>query len=283
MLRDFFVTKVGMTQAWTRNGRRLAVTRCQVTPNLVVGTQVTKVVDRQSKDKHTVPATILEIGYGTKKLKNVAKPLRSRLEKSGFSFGIRHLRGTRLQLNGDSQSQADIPAVGSMITVNQVLEIGDVVHVQGVTKGKGFTGAMKRHGFHGGPATHGQSDRARAVGSIGAGTTPGKVWKGKKMPGHSGVETKTVTGLVVIHLDPVTGEVWLSGPVPGHINSSLRISKTGSKKDISIDFNASGLKEATVTEIPTEEAQAEETAVEAAPAKALTTDENSDATKEVEA
>jgi large subunit ribosomal protein L3 len=240
MLRDFFVTKVGMTQAWTKDGRRLAVTRCQVTPNIVVGSHNAVVVDPQSHVKRNIPATIIEVGFGNKKLKNVSKPLRSKLEQGGFSFGVKHVRGMRILNLGEGEV---VPTAGTTLEVNHVFEVGDVVRVQGVSKGKGFTGAMKRHGFHGGPATHGQSDRARAVGSIGAGTTPGRVWKGKKMPGHSGVETKTVTGLVVIYLNPDTGEVWLSGPVPGHANAHLRISKTGEKKNIDLDMNASGIQE----------------------------------------
>jgi large subunit ribosomal protein L3 len=100
---------------------------------------------------------------------------------------------------------------------------------------------MKRHGFHGGPATHGQSDRARAVGSIGQRTTPGRVWVGKKMPGHYGDEAKTVLGLVVVHIDPTTKEVWLSGPVPGSISSQVRITKTGQTKQVELDLSASGI------------------------------------------
>jgi large subunit ribosomal protein L3 len=236
MLNQVFATKLKMSQGWTTTGKRVAITRCIVNDNLVVA-------------QHNLPKTdskIFEIGYGTKKLKNVTKPLRTKLEKSGFSNGILGLKG--IHNDGD-----DIK-VGDSIALTQVLEIGDVVKVQGTSKGRGFAGGMKRHGFHGGPKTHGQSDRARAVGSIGAGTTPGRVLKGKKMPGHYGDATKTVLNLIVLHIDEVTKEVWLSGPVPGSINSMVKIEKTGKKKNVALDKKASGIKEVQVKEAaPTEE------------------------------
>ena len=89
------------------------------------------------------------------------------------------------------------------------------VKVSGNTKGRGFAGAVKRWGFAGGPKTHGQSDRHRAVGSIGAGSTPGRVWKGKKMPGHFGNEVKTITGLSILKIDKEKNLVVISGSVPG--------------------------------------------------------------------
>lgn len=211
MLDTIFATKMGMTQAWSTDGKRLPITRCNVGSNYVLG-----------KTDDT-----LEIGYGDKKLKNTPKPLRERISKSGFSFGVTQLKGVRLVANEESE----IPKVGTTITVDQVLEEGDIVQVQGVSKGRGFAGAMKRHGFHGGPKTHGQSDRSRAVGSIGSGTTPGRVWKGKRMPGHYGVETKTVIGLVVVKIDKETSEVWLNGPVPGFNTSVVKITKMGRKNE----------------------------------------------------
>ncbi len=234
MLVDFFATKLGMTQAWTTAGKRLAVTRFKATENMVLGSSTVSVLVKDAKGRQKVDSLILEIGYGKKKLKNMSKPLRTKVEKSGFSQGIARITGTRV-----SPSAENIPAVGSIVTAADVLEVGDVVQVQGTTKGRGFAGAVKRYGFHGGPKTHGQSDRHRAVGSIGAGTTPGRVFKGKRMPGHYGDETKTVTGLVVLHIDPTSQEIWLSGPVPGSITSAVRIRKTGEKKMIELDTVAS--------------------------------------------
>jgi large subunit ribosomal protein L3 len=241
MMTQVFATKQKMTQAWTKMGKRLAVTQLTLANNLVVG---------QKLDDQQQPKTF-EIGYGKKKLKNVNKPLRSRLEKSGFLIGARHIR----QVAAEAGTQLK---VGDTVKVQDVLAIGDVVKVQGVTKGRGFAGAIKRHGFSGGPKTHGQSDRWRAVGAIGQRTTPGRVFKGKKMPGHYGVDTQTVLGLTVVHIDPNNQSVWLSGPVPGHMQGMVRITKTGEKKNIELDQKASGIPAivevaAVETEAPTTE------------------------------
>jgi large subunit ribosomal protein L3 len=260
MLTTVFATKVGMTQAWTTSGKRLAVTRCVVKPMAVIGHQTPKTKNNSAQEP------ILEVGYGDKKLKNMSKPLRTRLERSGFSFGVKEIRGLKLQTSEGEET----PAIGSTLKADGVLAVGDVVKVQGVSKGKGFAGAMKRHGFAGGPATHGQSDRARAVGSIGQRTTPGRVWKGKRMPGHMGVVNKTISGLVVLHIDPVTQEVWLNGPIPGFATSTVVIRKTGDTKAIELDMNASGIEVKPVEEVQevqVEEPQAEEVQVEAAPAE----------------
>lgn len=244
MLNDFFVTKIGMTQAWTKAGKRLAITRCAINPNIVVSSRKLDVVDNQALTRQLKPVTIFEIGYGKKKLKNMSKPLRSKLEKGGFSLGVANLKGVRFEGAVDSAESGanEAPKVGESIAVSQVLSVGDVVQVQGITKGRGFAGGVKRYGFKGGPRTHGQSDRERAVGSIGAGTTPGRVFKGKRMPGHYGTDTKTVLGLVVVYIDEENGELWLSGPVPGALNSQVRVRKTGKSKEVVLDTTASGIK-----------------------------------------
>jgi len=243
MTTQVFATKNKMTQAWTKTGKRMAVTCLRVANNAVVGKQVDEI-------QHNVK---LEVAYGAKKLKNMSKPLRSKLEKSGFSFGAKHIK--QVIVPTDSELKP-----GDLIKVEQVLQIGDVVSVQGVTKGRGFAGAMKRHGFKGGPKTHGQSDRWRAVGSIGQRTTPGRVFPRKRMPGHYGVDLQTVQGLVVLHVDPVTQEFWLSGPIPGHIKGLVTVNKIGQTKKIELDEKASGIVKSEV--VPTEVA---ENAVETTP------------------
>lgn len=258
MITDVFVTKLGMTQAWTTKGRRVAVTRCSSLDNMVVGQHTAMVVDKNTPNRARVATTILEVGYGDKKLKNMDKPLRSRIEKSGFSMGVQAIKGVRVV----GQEDEATPTVGQTIKPTSLLEVGDVVTVQGVTKGRGFAGVIKRHGFHGGPKTHGQSDRHRAPGSIAAGTTPGRVYKGKRMAGHYGVEAMSISGLVVLHVDQTTGEIWLSGPVPGAIFSSLRITKTGAKKPVELNKAASGIKESAPASA---EAETAETAEPVAP------------------
>lgn len=118
---------------------------------------------------------------------------------------------------------------GDKISVS-IFSSGDEVKITGTTKGRGFAGVVKRHGFHGGPKTHGQSDRHRAPGSIGAGTTPGRVYKGKKMAGHMGAAKITVTGLEVIEVNQETNTLLVKGAVPGAKNGFLVIEKTGKVK-----------------------------------------------------
>jgi len=225
MLDTIFATKLTMSQGWTKAGRRVAMTRCRVDNNIVIA-------QHNLKDE---AYQIFEIGSGNKKLKNMTKPLASKIKKSGFLNGVLKMRGVRVA--------PDELKVGEDIKVERVLTEGDVVDVQGTSKGRGFAGAVKRHGFHGGARTHGQSDRMRAVGSIGAGTTPGRVLKGKRMPGHFGTDTITIKGLVVLHVDPQTQELWLSGPVPGSFNSLLTIYKTNGQKKIELNKKASGIRE----------------------------------------
>jgi large subunit ribosomal protein L3 len=121
-------------------------------------------------------------------------------------------------------------AVGDAIPVDQVFQLGDIIQVTGVSKGRGFAGVMKRWGFKGGPKTHGQSDRWRAAGSIGQGTSPGRVHKGKKMAGHYGVETITVRNLQVVNILPEANQIWISGPVPGSTNGLVEIKVTKEAK-----------------------------------------------------
>ncbi|OGJ15783.1 MAG: 50S ribosomal protein L3 [Candidatus Pacebacteria bacterium RIFCSPHIGHO2_01_FULL_46_16] len=236
-MQDIFVTKIGMMQAWNTAGKRIAVTRCRALANLVVS----------AKELPDKPGTFaLTLGCGKKTLRNMKKPLRVQLAKSGFSVGAQFLRETNFLTNETTVA----PTAGSSISAIDVLAVGDVVKVQGTSKGKGFTGAVKRYGFHGGPKTHGQSDRTRAVGSIGAGTTPGRVYKGKRMPGHAGVETVTIAGLVIVYVNPEEQEIWLSGPVPGAIRSQLRIRKQNVQKEVLLDFAASGISEPVVLQQP---------------------------------
>lgn len=227
MITQVFATKQKMTQAWTKLGKRMAVTQLSVVNNVVVG---------QNLDADQQP-TSFEIGYGKKKLKNMTKPLRSKLEKSGFSLGVTHLKQVEAEKGSTLKA-------GDTIKIQEVLNVGDIVKVQGITKGRGFAGAMKRHGFQGQQKTHGQSDRARAVGAIGQRTTPGRVFRGKRMPGHYGTEVQSVLGLTVVHVDPVSQVIWLSGPVPGHMKAVVRITKTGQTKNIELDEKASGIQPA---------------------------------------
>ncbi len=252
MLNTIFATKIGMSQAWSTLGKRLPITKLFVDDNAVLSV-------KQQEDQ----LFQAELAYGKKKLKNVSKPIRTQITKSGFSSGFKQIKAVKV----DESTKA-----GDTIALDQVLAVGDVVAIQGTSKGRGFAGSIKRHNFRSGPSTHGQSDRERSPGSIGAGTDPGRVWRGKKMPGHLGVETKTVLGLVVVHIDLEKKEIWVNGPVPGHKNSIVRIQKTGTKKEIQLDGSLFGDKPETKeqsTEEVTEEIVEEVPAVEEATEQAV--------------
>ncbi len=238
MLTDFFVTKRAMTQAWTKDGRRLCVTKLSCPDNIILK-QVTNSAQPESVAHQTL------VGFGFKKLANVAKAQRGFYTKLKLKTAPAQTRQIKGAIDGEVNP-------GDKVAVNQVLQVGDVVEVQGTTKGRGFAGVVKRHGFAGGPRTHGQSDRERAPGSIGNRTTPGRVFKGKRMAGHMGVDTQTIKGLVVLHIDSENQELWLSGPVPGPISGILKIHKTGETKAVDLHLAASGIKEESKPEVEKE-------------------------------
>ena len=161
--------KLGMTQIFDKDGTVHAVTVVEAGP--VVVTQV------KSPEKDGYAA--IQVAYGDRKRTN--KPMRGHFKKLG---DFRLLR--EFKVRGDGEY-----AVGDKVGI-ELFNEGDYVDVTGVSRGRGFAGGVRRWGFHGGPKTHGQSDRHRAPGSIGAGTTPGRVYKGQKMAGHMGAEQVTV-------------------------------------------------------------------------------------------
>lgn len=242
MINTIFATKKNMSQVWDSNGKRIPITKFKIEPNYVVG-EINTQIKTDKKDANSwTDQKVLEIGYGQKKLKNVSHPLRSRLKKLSLNTGLQKFFGIRDIKNTDTLN------LGSTVPYQQIFKVGDLVQVKGRTKGRGFAGGMKRHGFHGGPKTHGQSDRARAVGSIGNRTTPGRVWLGKKMPGHYGSLNQTVKGLIVAHLDEKNHEIWLTGPVPGAFNGIVAIKNTNQcKKNFKLDLTASKIAQSSDT------------------------------------
>jgi large subunit ribosomal protein L3 len=184
--------KIGMTRLFTESGEVAPVTLIEAGPCHV--TQI-KTVDTDGYNA-------IQIGYGQAKRLN--KPARGHL---GDAPPLRHLR----EIRTDDVEQYQ---VGQVINVD-LFEPGDRVDVVGTSKGKGFAGGVKRHGFRGGPKTHGQSDRQRAVGSIGSGTTPGRVFKGMKGPGHMGHRRVTTMNLEVVKVDVARNLIAVRGAVPG--------------------------------------------------------------------
>lgn len=185
--------KAGMTQIFDDTG--------EVTPVTVIEAGPCYVTQIKTKTKDGYEA--VQLGFGEAKRLN--RPQRGHLPK-----GVPDLRYLG-EVKVDDISAYEI---GQKIDAG-VFSVGDLVDVTGISKGKGFAGAMKRHGFSGGPATHGQSDRARAPGSIGATSTPGRVFKGKRMPGHMGSRRTTVLNLKVAMVDPERNLLAVRGAVPG--------------------------------------------------------------------
>ena len=153
--------------------------------------------------------------------------------------------------------------VGTVINPKDVVSVGSICNIQGTSKGKGFAGVVKRWNFAGGPRTHGQSDRLRAPGSIGQGTTPGRVHKGKKMPGRMGSDTITVKQSIVVSFNEADNTIWVTGPVPGARHSLVRLTVMDQKDLTTISYITGGLGVMNVT--PVVEESIVETPVEETP------------------
>jgi large subunit ribosomal protein L3 len=195
-LKGILGRKVGMRQVFTEGGEAVPVTVIQAGPCYV--TQV-KTVERDGY-------SAAQLGFEEVKPGRLAGGERGHLEKAQLA-PLRSLREFRLPADEEV-------SLGQEIGVD-VFEVGDYVDVVGLSKGRGFAGAMKRYGFGGGPVTHGQSDRLRATGSIGAGTSPGRVLKGKLMPGRMGGRRVSAQNLRVEAVDPERNLLAVRGGVPG--------------------------------------------------------------------
>ena len=204
MLQGFLGKKIGMTQIFREDGRVVPVTVVQAGPCVVT----------QVKTKETDGYDAVQLGFGEVKRRN--KPLSGHLKNSRLS---RYLR----EVSADDTSEFE---VGQTIGVD-IFEAGEKVDVIGTSKGRGFAGVMKRWNFKGGPRTHGQSDRMRAPGSIGGGTTPGRVYKGMKMGGHMGNRRITVKGLEIVEIDTERNLLMIKGGIPGAPNSLVQIRRAG--------------------------------------------------------
>jgi len=198
--------KIGMTQLFQESGETVAVTAIQAGPSVV--TQV------KSRDRDGYDA--IQVGFIENKVKQsqLSSPEKGHLR--GLE-NVRHLREFRTD---------DISSVkrGDKVDVG-FLKQGDLINVTGLSKGKGFAGVVKRYHFAGGPKTHGQTDRHRGPGSIGATTFPGRVFKGKRMAGHMGNRKVTARNLEVIQADPERNLLLVKGAVPGADGELLVIEK----------------------------------------------------------
>ncbi len=208
-------TKKGMTQVF-EDGVRIPVTRVVAGPCVV--TQI-KTTDRDGY-------TAIQLGFGTKKLSSVTKPIKGHLKGA-----IKKSKKAPRFLAEVELEEVDDLKVGDEISLMDIFVKGNTITVTGTSKGKGFAGVVKRYNFSGLPATHGHSG-LRIPGSIGQGTTPGRVWKGKKMPGRMGGDTITVLGLTIVAIDSEKGEILISGSVPGSLGSLLVIKRTSPKQEV---------------------------------------------------
>lgn len=215
MVNAILGKKLTQSQKSLEDGTRVPVTTIWAGENYVVRTMGSR----------------MQLGFDTKK--HSTKPIEGILKKAGIDKNLRFfreiapLRAPLADSAGQATNGKELKA-GQAIAVQEVLKPGDRVQVMGISKGKGFAGVVKRHHFRGGPRTHGQSDRERAPGSIGQTTTPGRVYKGKRMAGRMGQDRVTVKNLVVLSVsdDIVT----IKGLVPGGRNSLLLITKAGEAK-----------------------------------------------------
>ncbi len=207
MIKGLLGRKIGVTQLFTKDGTVEAVTAIEAGPCTV--TQIKTV----AKGGYNA----VQLGFEAAKRLNA--PEKGHLGKLGL---FKHLREFRID-------EAPNVEVGHRVDVT-LFQPGDLVDVSGVSKGRGFAGVVKRHHFAGGPKTHGQSDRHRAPGAIGSGTSPGHIVKGLRMAGHMGNERVTVKCLEVVKADPDRNLLLLKGAVPGAKNGLLEIRK--SKKQV---------------------------------------------------
>ena len=207
MIATLLGLKQNMGSRFDNRGNRMVVTSILAEPNVILEKGESKVT----------------LGFGRRK--KAKKTDNAYVKVAGFA--PRFIKEAKLK-NGDDQTDSSL-ATGSKLTVS-IFAPGDLVKVTGITKGRGFAGSVKRWGFAGGPKTHGQSDRHRAPGSIGQATTPGRVFKGKKMAGHMGVSKLTVTNLEVIEVDKAENLLLVKGSIPGARGGFLILEKTGKAK-----------------------------------------------------
>ena len=221
--------KIGMTQIFNEQGQQIPVTVIEAEPNAVLAVT----------DKAKVGHASIQLGLGTSRLrresakgeKAIVKGHRASLatvghaKKAGLENVPRVLRSVRLDEPGNAKAEYPTLNVGDVVKLD-VFAVGDLVKVTGTSKGRGFQGVVKRHGFGGGPNTHGNT-KHRRPGSIGPGTDPSRVIKGKRMPGHYGAAQHTQTHLRVERIDAARNLIYIRGSVAGPTNGIVMVKKQG--------------------------------------------------------
>lgn len=206
-MRGLIGQKLGMTRLFDKTGKDVTVTVLQAGPCYV--TEV------RTKDKHGYNA--VQLGFEEKREKLASKPVTGHFKKAG-------IKPQRIVKEFECSDTDLSLKLGDEIKVDLFSE-GDRISVSGISKGKGFAGAVKRHHFAGGPKTHGQSDRHRAPGSLGQSSFPSRVYKGLRMAGRMGAEKVTVKNLTVVGVDREKNLLLVKGAVPGHNKGYVLIKK----------------------------------------------------------
>ena len=210
MINEIYGKKIGMTQLFNENDEVMAVTVIQAEPNTVC----------QVKTTDTDGYEAIQLGFGAIKDKHLTMPMRGHYEKLGVE-PRRHLREVRVE-DASEYKPGDVQTVAAFAETKKV-------DVTGTSKGKGFQGVMRRHGFGGGPGGHG-SHFHRAPGSVGMCATPSRVLKGMRMPGHMGCDRVTVRNLEVVRVDEDLNLILVKGAVPGAKNGIVRVRVAGNGK-----------------------------------------------------
>ena len=209
MINAIYGKKIGMTQVWDENDNLVPVTVIQAEPNKVC----------QIKTTATDGYEAVQLGFGAVRYYKQSgdvrlnKPLAGHFAKQGAE-PARYLREVRVENAADYK-------IGDAVTVADFAEV-KAVDVQGVSKGKGFAGVIKRYGFAGGPGGHGAHFH-RAPGSVGMCATPSRVFKGLRLPGHMGCKTTTVKNLAVVRVDEEQNLILVKGAIPGGKNGIVRV------------------------------------------------------------
>lgn len=206
MKKGIIGKKIGMTQIFDEKGLVIPVTVIEAGPCVVA----------QVKTSETDGYNAIQLGFGDIKEKHINKPRKGHFEKSKLT-AKKHLREFRLEDISNFK-------VGDEVKAN-IFEAGEKVDIQGISKGKGFQGVIKRHGQHRGPMGHG-SMYHRRPGSMGSTSTPGRVFKGKNLPGHTGRITVTIQNLEVVSVDLDKNVILVKGSVPGANGTILKIKQS---------------------------------------------------------
>lgn len=223
--RTIFGEKVGMSQIYRNDGRLCGVTLVKVGPCPVL-----RVKSAEGKDGYNA----VQLAYGQRREKNLSKSRLGAFKAAGVS-AARFVREVRVN---------DIKGIeiGQTVVVDGLFKPGDYVDVQATSKGKGFAGVMKRHNFHGMPASHGSSDKERSPGSIASRRSLGRVLPGQKMAGRMGGDTVSVLKLEVIKVDPRENMLYLLGAVPGPRKALVRVCETTRVKKVRPELVKSHVK-----------------------------------------